>query len=165
MDDLLIWGLTLMLAAGVMLVVEVFVPTAGILGVVAAVTALIGVVCLWRYNEYYGAGGLLAAVIIGPTVAYYGLKMYRHTPLGRKMIGVPEDEEVERQRRADEAEKAATHALLGKEGTALTDLRPVGMIQVGDQRLDALAEVMFIQKGSKVRVIGVSTGQVKVRQV
>ena len=42
MDDLLIWGLTLMLAAGVMLVVEVFVPTAGILGVVAAVTAILG---------------------------------------------------------------------------------------------------------------------------
>lgn len=165
MDDLLIWGLTLMLAAGVMLVVEVFVPTAGILGVVAAVTALIGVVCLWRYNEYYGAGGLLAAVIIGPTIAYYGLKMYRHTPLGRKMIGVPDDEELERRRLAEEAEKAATHALVGKEGTALTDLRPVGMIQVGEQRLDALAEVVFIQKGSRVRVIGVSTGQVRVRQI
>lgn len=165
MDDLLIWGLALMLVAGVMLVVEVFVPTAGILGVVAAITALIGVVFLWRYNEYYGAGGLLATAIIGPTVAYYGLKLYRHTPLGRKMIGVPDDEVVEAQRQAEEAEKQAATAILGKEGVALTDLRPVGMIQVGDRRLDALAEVMFIERGSRVRVIGTSTGQVKVRQI
>lgn len=165
MDDLLIWGLALMLIAGVMLVIEVFVPTAGILGLASAVTAVIGVVCLWRYNEYYGAGGLLTTMIVGPTIGYYGLKMYRHTPLGRKMIGVPDDAEVEAQQRAEEARKQAESALLGKEGTALTDLRPVGMIQVGEQRIDALAEVMFIQRGSRVRVIGVSTGQVKVRQI
>lgn len=165
MDDLLIWGLVLMAVAGVMLVIEVFVPTAGILGLCAAVTAIIGVVCLWRYNEYYGAGGLLAAVIVGPTIGYYGLKMYRHTPLGRKMIGASYDEEVEAKQRAEDARKQAQMSIVGQEGIAVTDLRPVGMIQVGDQRMDALAEVVFIQRGTRVRVIGVSTGQVKVRQI
>jgi membrane-bound serine protease (ClpP class) len=165
MSDLLIWGLALMLIAGVMLVIEVFVPTAGLLGFAAAITALIGVVCLWRYNEYYGAGGLLTSMIVGPTIAYYGLKLYRHTPLGRKMIGVPDDEVVEAQQREEELRKDAEDALMGKEGIAMTDLRPVGMIQVGDQRLDALAEVVFIQRGSRVRVVGTSTGQVRVRQI
>ncbi len=165
MDDLLIWGLALMLLAGVMLLVEVFVPTAGILGLAAAVVAIAGVVCLWRYNDLYGAGGLLTAVIVGPTMGYYGLKLYRHTPLGRKMIGVPDEEQVEAQRQADEAKRRTEAALVGKEGVALTDLRPVGMIQIGDQRLDALAEVMFIQRGSRVRVVASSASQVKVRQI
>lgn len=165
MSDLLIWGLALMLVAGVMLVIEVFVPTAGILGITAAITALIGVVCLWRYNEYYGAGGLVATVIVGPTIGYYGLKLYRHTPLGRKMIGVPNEEEVEAKQRAEDALRDAEQALVGQEGVALTELRPVGMIQIGDQRLDALAEVMYIQRGSRVRVVGVTTGQVRVRQI
>jgi len=43
--------------------------------------------------------------------------------------------------------------LLGATGVALTDLRPSGTAQVGDERLDVVSDVGFVAKGRPVRVI------------
>jgi membrane-bound serine protease (ClpP class) len=43
--------------------------------------------------------------------------------------------------------------LLGIIGTAVTDLRPAGTAQLGDERLDVVSDVGFVAKGTKVRVI------------
>ncbi|HJS47124.1 MAG TPA: NfeD family protein [Gemmatimonadales bacterium] len=43
--------------------------------------------------------------------------------------------------------------LVGREGTAVTDLRPSGTILVDDERIDAVAESGFVTAGSAVRVI------------
>jgi len=165
MDDMLVWGLALMCVAAVILVIEIFLPSAGMLGFAAAMIAIAGIVCLWRYDDLYGAGGLLLAVIAGPAATYYGLKMYRFTPFGKKMIGIPDAREVEAQRVAEDAEKSSREALLGQVGVALTDMHPIGVIQIGSQRLDALAETMLIRRGQSVRVTSVASNEIKVRLV
>jgi membrane-bound serine protease (ClpP class) len=43
--------------------------------------------------------------------------------------------------------------LVGREGTAATDLRPAGTIVLGDERIDAVAESGFIAAGTAVRVV------------
>jgi membrane-bound serine protease (ClpP class) len=43
--------------------------------------------------------------------------------------------------------------LIGREGRAVTDLRPAGTIVVDDERIDAVAESGFVSAGSPVRVI------------
>lgn len=52
---------------------------------------------------------------------------------------------------------------LGKEGLALTDLRPVGKVQIGDEVYDAVANLgVFIPKDTKVKVIKYQAGQIYV---
>jgi len=43
--------------------------------------------------------------------------------------------------------------LVGREGTALTDLRPSGTILVGEERVDAVSESEWIEEGTAVRIV------------
>jgi membrane-bound serine protease (ClpP class) len=85
--------------------------------------------------------------------------------MGRKMIGAPTEEEVERRFLEEQRERDERLALVGAEGEALTDLRPVGVVRIGERRMDALAQTFLIPAGSRVRVVQVEGSQVKVRQV
>ncbi len=53
---------------------------------------------------------------------------------------------------------------VGRIGVAHTDLRPSGKIMIGDMQLDAMSDGGFIQKGSEVVVVRVSSGQVICRK-
>ena len=53
-------------------------------------------------------------------------------------------------------------ALVGKTGTAHTVLRPGGKVIVDGEIYDARAEIGFIDKGEKVRVIQYGTSQLVV---
>ena len=43
--------------------------------------------------------------------------------------------------------------LIGKEGLAVTDLRPAGTVVVADERIDVVSEGSFVQAGSPVVVV------------
>jgi len=43
--------------------------------------------------------------------------------------------------------------LVGREGIALTDLRPAGTMRVGTERLDVVSGAGFVPKGSRVRIV------------
>lgn len=54
---------------------------------------------------------------------------------------------------------------LGKEGTALTILRPSGTIDIDGRRIDAVSEGGFITKGSRIRVVGIEGNHVTVKEI
>ncbi|MBZ0170816.1 MAG: hypothetical protein K8E66_00400, partial [Phycisphaerales bacterium] len=64
-DALLIWGLALIGIAAVLLLVEVFVPSGGLIAAIAGVSALSGVIMLWNFSTMWGIIGLLAVLILG----------------------------------------------------------------------------------------------------
>jgi len=55
--------------------------------------------------------------------------------------------------------------LIGKEGTALTTLRPAGSVELEGQRYDVVADWEYIPQGSKVKVIRVEGIKVVVKEV
>ena len=88
MEALLIWGLVLLTLAFAVVVIGLFIPTAGILAAVALVLAVGGVVCLFRYDTTWGVIGSLLVVIGGPGLFIVGFKLVPHTPLGTRLIVV-----------------------------------------------------------------------------
>ena len=54
--------------------------------------------------------------------------------------------------------------LLGKEGVAVTVLRPSGKIQIGDEVYDAESMGFLIEKGSKICVVKIDGGIIKVEK-
>lgn len=74
------------------------------------------------------------------------------------------EDQLEAQRQQERSERDALHALVGAEGVAMTDLRPVGAVRIDGTRYDALAEVGVIAAGTKVRVTKVEFNQIKVRE-
>jgi membrane-bound serine protease (ClpP class) len=59
--------------------------------------------------------------------------------------------------------KGKLETLIGKTGEVATDLRPAGTVQIEGKKYDGVTEGGFIEKGKRIEVIGVSTGQLKVR--
>lgn len=57
------------------------------------------------------------------------------------------------------------NGLVGKEGTAFTDLRPAGKARFGGEFFDVVAEGSFVAEGSRIRVIEVTGNRVVVKQV
>ena len=62
-------GLALLAASLLLIVVEVFVPSGGVISLVAAVVAVAGVVCLFRVSVLWGFAGLLSMAILAPLLA------------------------------------------------------------------------------------------------
>jgi membrane-bound ClpP family serine protease len=162
-EELLFWGLGLLAAALLLVVIEVFIPSSGLIAITAAGCAIVGLVFLFRYSTAWGTSGMLAMLVLVPTAFGFALKVWPSTPMGRRMLGAKSPEEEEADRLAALKERQKQQSLIGAEGLVLTDLRPVGMIHVDNIRMEALAETGFIRAGTKVRVTVVESNQIKVR--
>lgn len=164
MDPLLVWGLLLLASAAFLGLLELFVPSAGIIGIVALVVAIAGVVCLWSYETAWGVTGMLAVIVIAPTATYFGFKVLPYTPIGKGLI-LSNPEPDDPASNPSNAAHAVRVALVGQEGEAQTDLRPIGVVKIEGQRHDAVAESGYIARGSSVRVVSADGIQLKVRQI
>jgi membrane-bound ClpP family serine protease len=164
-ETLLFWGLGLLAVGLLLIIVEVFVPSGGLITVVAAGSSVAGVYCLFRYNTTWGVAGAAAMLLLGPMFFMFALKIWPSTPIGRRMMGEPPPEVVEAQRQREMSRREQYMALVGAEATVITDLRPVGIIEIDGQRYDGLAQSSFVPAGSKVRVTAVEGTQIRVRPV
>lgn len=163
-DALFIWGLALLGIALVMLVVEVFVPSGGVIAVIAVICAITGVGMLWRYDTVWGVTGLLMVLVLGPMAMAWGFKMLPHTPVGRAILGGRTDDEIEASRRVEEERQLRLRALVGARGVALTDMRPVGEIEIDGEQIEAFAEHDWIEAGEPVVVTSAGGLEIRVRR-
>ena len=159
-QTLLIWAIVLMGVAIVAAIVEVFVPTGGLLGLLAGASAITSIVLFFWFNETTGVIALIAALIMAPIIIGFGLKVMPHTPLVRLMIL----EEDETSGAATGQRNDTEGPAIGAEGLAVTDLRPVGTCTIDGQRLDCLAVGPQIERGQAVTVIGRSGPQWRVKR-
>jgi len=60
---------------------------------------------------------------------------------------------------------AAYSSVIGKEGEAVTVLRPSGKVEIDDETYDAYSDAGYIEKGTPVKVIGYTNTQLKVRKL
>ena len=162
----LLWGIILLVAALGLLLLEVFVPSMGLLSMVGVTIAIVGLVLLFRYDSLTGIIGLIAMVVLGPMTLLFGLKVFPHTPVGRTILyGGKTEEQLEKEAAEQRAEADKRLALVGLEGVALTVLRPVGAVRIDGKRYDALSELGMIQPGARIKVTAVDGAQLKVREL
>jgi membrane-bound serine protease (ClpP class) len=143
------WMPLLMLLAGlVLLAVEVFVIPGfgwtGVLGVLAALGAVILAVSPGPADAALTFGIVVSSLtLLGIALWHVGSRLRAGHPLLGGML------------RRDEGYIASLPRpeLEGLDGIALTDLRPAGTAQIGDERLDVVSEAGWISAGSPVRVL------------
>ena len=164
-EELLFWGLGLLAASLLLVVVEVFIPSGGLIALVSTGCAIAGIVCLFRVGWGWGLTGLSVLIVLGPTAFAFALKIWPSTPMGRRMLGERPAEQIEAERLAALREREKYLGMVGAEGVVLTDLRPVGMVQIDNDRYDALSETGFVAAGSRVRVTHAEPSQIKVRKI
>lgn len=164
-ETMLIWAFGLLLASLVILALELFVPSGGILGLLAGALSIASVVCFWRVSPGWGITSLAGLLILTPLVFTFFVKVWPDTTMGRKMILAEDDREIERRALEETEERTRGDSLVGVQGKAVTDLRPVGVVILDGQRVEALAEGVWIEAGQPVRVTHVEGARIKVRAI
>jgi membrane-bound serine protease (ClpP class) len=150
------WEEILLLGLGVIaLAVEVLVlpgfGAAGILGIVAlgaaVVLAMMGAAPTSR--DFMQAFTVLgASLVITAAVAYAWL---RHLPNSGRFSGLFLRGGMDRSEGYISA--PPRHDLVGRDGVALTDLRPSGTARIGTERIDVVTEGEYVAQGRAVRVV------------
>ncbi|HSG09412.1 MAG TPA: NfeD family protein [Longimicrobiales bacterium] len=152
LEDVLVFG-----AGMVLLGVEVFViPGFGLFGVLGSVGVVAGLYMallggLPTAPDFTRAGMVLTTTILLILVSAW--VVIRSLPGNSRLArsGVFLLTRTDR----DVGYESAPHRadLVGREGTALTDLRPAGTALIGDERVDVVSESEWIPAGTPVRVV------------
>jgi membrane-bound ClpP family serine protease len=157
-----IWAI-LLLALGIGLVVlEVFFPSAGILGFLATVT-LIAAVVMGFYQSALAGALIFAAVVLGlPATLILAFRYWPKTAMGRRILLLaPKSEDV----LPDDPTKDLLKGYIGRRGKAKSKLLLSGVITIDGRTVDAVSESMPVEVGQTVQVVQVRGRRVVVRPV
>ena len=158
--DAVIWS-SILLGLGVLFVVlEVFLPSGGVLSFLAAVSVVAAVIVGFSGGARVGAFVLLAALVLIPAVIMISLRFWPYTPLGNLIL-------IKRShldRPASGGDPQFTlKQLVGKRGTAKRQMLPSGEVVIEGQTYEATSSGMPIEPGQAVRVVAVHTNRLVVR--
>ncbi len=162
MSQNLIWSLVLLASSVVFLLLEFFIPSAGMLGI-GAVMALFAALFL-AYSESLLTGLLMTGgvAIALPMLLIASLRAWPHTPIGRRILNLPpEGEEIPWQ--SEDGHALELKQLVGRVGKTRTNLLPGGLIEIDGRRYDAVAQGVAVDKGQNVEVYSVEAGKIRVR--
>ena len=157
----LIWPILLLALGLILLVAEVFIPSGGLIGLLAL--GCLGV-SVWKAFAHSGALGfqvVLALLVLMPIALLLAAHLWPKTPLARRVF----------LRRPDPGDELPDlpgdrlDHLIGQFGRALTPLRPSGMVDFEGRRLHGLSEEGLIPAGALVRAVQVRGREVTVRLV
>lgn len=143
--------IVLLLAGMIFILFEFLTPTFGVLAAAAllslggavwagfAVSTPVGVIAL--ISVLIGAPlYILLIVRVLPKLSYTRQSVFMEPAASAVATGTPEASEFE--------------AMVGRDGTAETPLRPSGAVRVSGRRMVAVAESGMIDLGSKIKVVG-----------
>ncbi len=141
------WMPIILLIIGLLLVYAEFFLPGGIMGVTGGIMIFVAIFTFAQEssNIAYVLIFLGAAILGLITVVRLALKQIREGK-GSKGIYLSEDQEGFRASEFDES-------MVGKRGTALSDLRPAGHVSLEGKRYQAVSRTGYIEKDSEVEAI------------
>lgn len=157
----LVWIVALFLVGLAVMVLEVFVPSGGVLGFLSVIA--IGAAIVTAFVEQGPAFGLAVlgvAFVAVPAVLAAAFRVFPETPLGRRVLPPPPgpDEvrpQAERRRRLE--------PLVGRRGRASGELVPWGTVEVDGIACEAVSEAGPIAAGAAIEVVRLDAAALVVR--
>ncbi|MGI9516529.1 MAG: NfeD family protein [Pirellulaceae bacterium] len=158
----LVWAIRLLLAALVVIAIEMFVPSAGLLAILSTVLIISSIVVAFFYSVPAGVGLMIAVALLMPLIFLAFVHVWPNTPIGKRvLIGrVKHEDVVLTGEHYDEREQ-----LIGKQGIARTKMLPSGMVVIDGNKYDAVSEGMAIEPGDPVKVVAIRAFKVIVRKM
>lgn len=154
-------ALLLLVAAIVLAFVDVFIPSGGMLLVLAVAAGFASVLFGFRSSNTAGMAMLTAVVVAVPILFYVLLKIWPLTPIGRRVIlKTPSTELSSEQRKSH----AGLEGFVGSVIQTEYDLLPSGQIKIGHRFINAISESSMIERGARVKIIAVRGSSLVVRE-
>lgn len=158
----LVWVVSLLVLGLGVMVLEVFVPSGGILGFVSILALVASVATAFlELGATAGMASLAAVVLAVPAVLSVAFRWFPETPLGRRVLPpAPESADV----LPDLARRQHARDLVGRTGLTLSELLPWGGVQIDGEVVDAVSEDGPIAAGVAIEVVGVQAAALIVRR-
>jgi len=147
----------ILLVAGIsLLIIEMFVPGFGFIGITGIVLLIIDVfITANTFQE-----GLLLTLVLLLLVGIFAVIFFTLMSKGKLPSKLILRDSTNRS--GGFSGVADLSRLNGKSGVALTELRPAGVVTIEGERVDAVTSGAFIDKGTEVSVIEISGRRVVV---
>lgn len=157
-----IWAILLLFVGAALLLLEVFFPSAGILGFLAVSATVAAIVMAFYQSDWVGYVFLIGAPAGLIAMFVLAFKYWPRTAMGRRvLLTAPRSEDV----LPDDPEKQRLKELIGRTGRAKSKLLLSGVITVDGDTIEAVSESLPIEIGQLVRIVQVRGLRVVVRQV
>jgi len=157
MNDRLLLPIILQLVGVVVIIAEIILPSGGILSIVAL--AVFGYSLFIVFNEIsmtIGFSFVAADLILIPVLVIVGLKLLARSPVTlRKTLSRKE---------GVSSQSSELESYVGRQGNAVTDLRPAGIALINGKRVDVVTRGEYIEKDSAIIVTTVTGNQIIVRK-
>lgn len=147
--------ISILLIVGVaLLVLDLFVPSAGALSILGVLSIFGAILCTFTINRWIGLVSLASAIVIAPLAIKLGIEFWQRTPIGKRIVlnattPRPEHEPVR----------------VGDVGRAVSELRPMGEVEIGMITIQAKSGGAVIRPGTQVQVVEYHDGIATVRAV
>lgn len=162
MDSTLGLAYILIATGFLLLVAELFLPSGGILSVLAAAAILVGVALAFESDSTVGMWTLIGVGLALPVTMGLAFHYWPKTPMGKRFfLHAPEEDP----RGASLPEQQEMELLRGQIGQSMSALRPAGVVEFNGRRIDCITEGIMVAAGQTVRCIDVKAGRVIVRPV
>jgi membrane-bound serine protease (ClpP class) len=154
------WAILLLVIGFVLVILEVFIPSGGIIAILSAVALIAALVMAFQESATTGPmiGFVFAAVTLFavPSLIALAFKFWPKTPMGKAFLGeLPTDSDV----LPDDPRRE----LIGRVGIARTKMLPSGAVEIDGQMIDAVTQGQAIEPGTYVVVSEVRANRVVVR--
>jgi membrane-bound ClpP family serine protease len=159
MSNELMWPSLCMAVGLILLIAEVFVPSGGLIGLLAGGLLVVSLFLAFSHSTWTGVKFLVALGFLLPLTLVLAVNLWPRTPMARWIFLKPPDPEDVR----PEIVKLPLEHLLGQFGRALTPLRPSGVVDFEGHRHDGMSEEGLIPAGTLVRAVAVRGHQLVVR--
>ena len=157
MMDALLWSLLLLVVGLAFIVLEVFIPSGGVLSILAAVAIIGSLVMAFSGGWVPGVIMTVTMMIVLPLVVAGVIRWWPHTPIGRLIV--LETPESEDEVLPDSPEYRDLKLLVGRRGVARTKMLPSGAVTIDGNVYDALADGMAIDPGQPILVTAIRTNR------
>jgi membrane-bound ClpP family serine protease len=157
------WTVVLLGVGLLVMVLEVFIPSGGILGFISVVAIIASVVMAFvEQGPAIGMLFLTAAVVAVPSFLMMAFRWFPRTPLGRRVLPPPPDaSEV----LPDSPLRKRARGTVGRRGRVVREMLPWGSVEIDGITLEAVSESGPLALGTIVEAVGVQGLGVVVRPV
>jgi membrane-bound serine protease (ClpP class) len=159
--DAMLWCFILMLIGMALIFLEIFIPSGGLLSLMAAGSFVAALVVGFRDSMFLGTIMLGIITVLVPVTIGLALKWWPHTPLGKLILIKRPDSENDVL--PDTEPYRHRKELVGRFGVAKTKLLPSGDVKVDGRIYDAVSDGMAIEAGQRIKVVAVRTQRLIVR--
>ncbi|MGQ9650423.1 MAG: hypothetical protein ACUVXJ_09960 [Phycisphaerae bacterium] len=154
-------GIVLLYLIGTaILVAEIFIPSHGVLSLVAFAMLGFAVYETFQISGLWGLVGLSTLVVLIPASVVMVVRTWHRTPIGKRIC--PPNPQLGEE---DRMPLEPLRTVIGQRGRTVTLLRPVGTCDFQGRRYECKAEQGVIQKDVEVEAIGLADRTLVVRPV